>query len=130
MTTEKVERTFQVGESFALNFNEIGILATSIEALSILYDYHDTQITQADAMGFDTGYHEKRKDEIRAEQHKLLLKRCSAEHTCLIARKSNDDWLYLDAGGHWTDNPAHAYEYLVNTDSMKRAEKLRAQVLP
>lgn len=130
-----VERTIQYGETMALHLSEIGALASSISALELLYDWHDNQINQADAMGFDTGWHQQRQQEIRDEQHKILCKACMNDRTCVIVRVDSDVrrpglWVYQTASGHWSSSPQDALFWARNKETQDRAAKLRAKILP
>lgn len=54
-----------------LNEYEVRALAKSPEALGILLDYYDRQITEAEAMDFDCSWQHQRVADIKAEQAAL-----------------------------------------------------------
>ncbi len=55
-----------------LTDSEIKYIQESPYGLEIVMDYHDTQMCEGMAMGFDCSFHQKRYDELKEERDRLL----------------------------------------------------------
>lgn len=74
---EIIPERFEKGRSVILTPNEIEWISKSPEGLELAMDYHDSQMCQGEAMGFDCSGNQKRYDELKAERDRLK-KECEA----------------------------------------------------
>lgn len=55
-----------------LTEKEVAFLSECPHGLNIVMDYHDQQMTMAEAMGLDISFHKQRYAELKAERDRML----------------------------------------------------------